>query len=186
MSEIATPGQLRMSYWRWAMFTVPALVLIGSLMGLLSNSGYDNRWFMALDRPAIVPPGWVFGVVWTTLYVLLGLSLAMILHARGARHVRPLRPRRIGEIDAVGAQRAVGRADLHRGTVLQAGHGGAFVEAHAALQGHPAQAAHQFAGLHGGGDGRVPARDVARRAGAPRHLGGREDRKSTRLNSSHW
>ena len=85
MSEIATPGQLRMSYWRWAMFTVPALVLIGSLMGLLSNSGYDNRWFMALDRPAIVPPGWVFGVVWTTLYVLLGLSLAMILHARGAR-----------------------------------------------------------------------------------------------------
>ena len=85
MSEIATPGQLRMSYWRWAMFTVPALVLIGSLMGLLSNSGYDNRWFMALDRPAIVPPGWVFGVVWTTRYVLLGLSLAMILHARGAR-----------------------------------------------------------------------------------------------------
>src|SRR3546814_8047387 len=53
-------------------------------MGLLSNSGYDNRWFAALDRPAIVPPGWVFGVVWTALYACLGLSLAMILHARGA------------------------------------------------------------------------------------------------------
>lgn len=85
MSEIATPDQLRMSFWRWAMATVPALVLIGSLMGLLSNSGYDNRWFAALDRPSIVPPGWVFGVVWTTLYTLLGLSLAMILHARGAK-----------------------------------------------------------------------------------------------------
>lgn len=85
MSEIATPDQLRMSFWRWAMVTVPALVLIGSLMGLLSNSGYDNRWFAALDRPSIVPPGWVFGVVWTTLYTLLGLSLAMILHARGAK-----------------------------------------------------------------------------------------------------
>ncbi|SNS65765.1 TspO/MBR family protein [Sphingopyxis indica] len=84
MTELATPGQLRMSYWRWALVTVPAIVLIGSLMGLLSNSGYDNRWFAALDRPAIVPPGWVFGVVWTALYACLGLSLAMILHARGA------------------------------------------------------------------------------------------------------
>jgi len=85
MTELATPGQLRMSYWRWALVTVPAIVLIGSLMGLLSNSGYDNRWFAALDRPATVPPGWVFGAVWTFLYVCLGLSLAMILHARGAK-----------------------------------------------------------------------------------------------------
>lgn len=85
MSEIATPGQLRMSYWRWAMFTVPAIVLIGSLMGLLSNSGYDNRWFAALDLPAITPPGWVFAVVWPLLYVCLGLALAMVLHARGAK-----------------------------------------------------------------------------------------------------
>ncbi|MDZ3830187.1 MAG: TspO/MBR family protein [Sphingopyxis sp.] len=85
MSEIATPGQLRMSYWRWAMITVPAIVLVGSLMGLVSNSGYDNRWFAALNLPAITPPGWVFATVWPLLYVCLGLSLAMILHARGAQ-----------------------------------------------------------------------------------------------------
>lgn len=85
MTELATPGQLRMSYWRWAMVTVPAIVLIGSLSGLLSNSGYGNRWFAALDLPAITPPGWVFGAVWPALYVCLGLSLAMVLHARGAK-----------------------------------------------------------------------------------------------------
>src|SRR3546814_10887644 len=50
MTEIATQGQLRMSYLRWALVTVPAIVLIGSLMGLLSNSGYGNRWFAALDQ----------------------------------------------------------------------------------------------------------------------------------------
>ena len=32
-----------------------------------------------------MPPGWVFGVAWTILYILLGLALAMVLHARGAR-----------------------------------------------------------------------------------------------------
>jgi tryptophan-rich sensory protein len=85
MSEIATPDQLRMSYWRWAMVTVPAIVLIGSLSGLLSNSGYGNRWFAALNLPTITPPGWVFAVVWPLLYIGLGLSLAMVLHARGAK-----------------------------------------------------------------------------------------------------
>jgi tryptophan-rich sensory protein len=67
------------------MVTVPAVVLIGSLSGLLSNSGYGNRWFAALDLPAITPPGWVFGVVWPILYICLGLSLAMVFHARGAK-----------------------------------------------------------------------------------------------------
>ena len=57
MTEIATPGQLRMSYLRWALVTVPAIVLAGSLSGLLSNSGYGNRWFASLDLPPITPPG---------------------------------------------------------------------------------------------------------------------------------
>jgi tryptophan-rich sensory protein len=39
---------------------------------------------VALNRPDIVPPGWVFGAVWTTLYIMMGLSLAMIINARGA------------------------------------------------------------------------------------------------------
>lgn len=84
MNEIASPGQLRMSFTRWALVTVPAIVAIGSLIGMLSNSGYQNRWFTALDLPSAVPPGWVFGVVWTTLYILIGLAFAMILNARGA------------------------------------------------------------------------------------------------------
>jgi hypothetical protein len=44
-----------------------------------------NAWFDALEKPAIMPPGWVFGLAWTILYILLGLALALILHARGAR-----------------------------------------------------------------------------------------------------
>lgn len=84
MTEIASPGQLRMSYLRWALVTVPLIVAIGSLVGRLSNSGFGNGWFDALDIPPIMPPGWAFGVVWPILYILLGLSLAMILNARGA------------------------------------------------------------------------------------------------------
>jgi benzodiazapine receptor len=32
-----------------------------------------------------MPPNWAFGLVWPLLYLLLGLALAIILNARGAR-----------------------------------------------------------------------------------------------------
>jgi tryptophan-rich sensory protein len=74
-----------MSFLRYALFTVPAVLLLGTVSGRIANSGYGNAWFDALQKPGLMPPGWVFGVAWTILYILLGLSLAMILHARGAR-----------------------------------------------------------------------------------------------------
>lgn len=85
MNGIASQGQLRLAYLRWALVTVPAIVFLGFLSGRLSNSGYGNPWFDALDKPALIPPGWVFGVAWTILYILMALAFAMILHARGAR-----------------------------------------------------------------------------------------------------
>lgn len=85
MNEIASPGQLRLAYLRWALFTVPAIVFLGFLSGRFANSGYGNRWFAALDKPDLMPPGWAFGVAWTILYVLMALALAVVLHARGAR-----------------------------------------------------------------------------------------------------
>ena len=85
MAGIASRSQLRMSFLRYALVTVPAVVLLGTLSGQLSGSGYGNAWFDALAKPGFMPPGWVFGAAWTALYVLLGLALAMLLHARGAR-----------------------------------------------------------------------------------------------------
>jgi tryptophan-rich sensory protein len=78
-----------MSFLRYALVTVPAVLLLGTLSGRVSNSGYGNPWFDALVKPEAMPPGWIFGLAWTILYILLGLSLAMILHARGSRG-RPL------------------------------------------------------------------------------------------------
>lgn len=84
MNEIASTGQLRMSLLRWSLVTVPAIVATGTIMGVLSNSGYNNAWFAALVPADVQPPGWLFGVVWTTLYALMGVALAMIIGARGA------------------------------------------------------------------------------------------------------
>jgi benzodiazapine receptor len=77
-----------MTFLRQALITVPLVVLLGIASGVLSGSGYDNGWFAALDKPAFTPPGWVFAVAWTILYTMLGLALALVLHARGSRFRR--------------------------------------------------------------------------------------------------
>ena len=85
MSELASSGQLRMAFVRWALVTVPACVFLGFFVGALSNSGNANGWYMALEKPSFQPPGWAFPVVWSILYAMMGFALAIVLHARGSR-----------------------------------------------------------------------------------------------------
>ena len=85
MNRLATPGQLRASLLRWSLFLIPAVILLGSLSGIVGGSGADGPWFMALEKPAIFPPPATFGIVWTALYAMMGLALAMVCAAWGAR-----------------------------------------------------------------------------------------------------
>ena len=84
MSELASSGQLRAAYLRWALFLVPGIVLLGFLSGVVAQSGPENAWFASLVKPAIYPPPAAFGIVWTVLYALMGLALAIVVTARGA------------------------------------------------------------------------------------------------------
>ena len=85
MNLLASSGQLRASFLRWALVCVPVIVLLGFLSGKVAQSGPDNPWFAALTKPAAYPPPALFGIVWTILYVLMGIALALVLSARGAR-----------------------------------------------------------------------------------------------------
>src|SRR3954470_22923953 len=85
LREIASKGQLRLAYFRWAMVTVPLVLLLGFASGRLAPSGDDNPWFAQLTKPDIMPPGWAFPVAWSIIYVLMGLALAMVINARRAR-----------------------------------------------------------------------------------------------------
>lgn len=82
MTGLASRGQLRASFIRWALFTVP-LCLLGVIPGRVWNA--QSAWYAALDKPAIMPPAIWFGLVWTTLFVLMGLALALVCAAWGAR-----------------------------------------------------------------------------------------------------
>lgn len=82
--EIASKSQLRLAFLRWAVVTVPFIVLLGFTSARIVPSGEENLWYQMLQKPAETPPGWMFPIAWTTIYVLLGLALAMIINARGS------------------------------------------------------------------------------------------------------
>lgn len=72
---------------------IPALALPLALGGL---SAWLNRGAMAsyapLNKPPLSPPGWLFPVVWTLLYLLLGLAsyLVAVSPVSGRRRERAL------------------------------------------------------------------------------------------------
>jgi tryptophan-rich sensory protein len=83
MTDATKPGDR--GIWKRALITVPAIVIAGSLIGYLSNSGFGNDWYDPLRKPTFQPPGWVFGATWTTLYTMMGIALATILNAPASK-----------------------------------------------------------------------------------------------------
>jgi len=61
-------------------------MLLGFLSGQLAGSAADNPWFEELRKPSIYPPAATFGIVWTVLYFLMGVSFAAICSAWGSRY----------------------------------------------------------------------------------------------------
>lgn len=53
----------------------------GTLIGMLNGPG---EWYRALDKPVFNPPDWVFGPVWTVLYILVGIAGARTFARRPA------------------------------------------------------------------------------------------------------
>lgn len=83
MNMLASRGQLRASFIRWSLFTVPLIVLLGFMAGQLG--GPNSAWFQGLEKPGIYPPPAAFGIVWSILYVMIGVSVALVCAAWGAR-----------------------------------------------------------------------------------------------------
>ncbi|AIN73226.1 tryptophan-rich sensory protein [Flavobacterium psychrophilum] len=57
--------------------SISACVLVGLLSSLATQSSV-NTWFLTLKKPFFNPPSWIFPLVWTILYILMGYSFAII------------------------------------------------------------------------------------------------------------
>jgi tryptophan-rich sensory protein len=72
---------MRLNYKKLAISI--ALPFIASAAGTLFTSTYG--WYEYISKPAFSPPNWVFGPVWTTLYLLMGISLYIIWNSKAKK-----------------------------------------------------------------------------------------------------
>ena len=56
-------------------------LIVGGVAALLSGSGMKE--FASLKQPPLTPPGWLFPVVWTILYVMMGTAYYMVNKIHG-------------------------------------------------------------------------------------------------------
>lgn len=55
-----------------------ALPLAAGALGGFATAGSVTTWYPTLAKPSFNPPAWVFGPVWTTLYLMMGVSLFLV------------------------------------------------------------------------------------------------------------
>ena len=60
----------RRNLWLLAMFVALSLGG-GTTIGMLTG---PDAWYATLAKPAFNPPNWVFGPVWSVLYVMIGVA----------------------------------------------------------------------------------------------------------------
>ncbi len=63
--------------WKKLIVCVLIPLAVGGLSGFLSRAGTET--FRSLNQPPLSPPGWLFPVVWSILYVLMGIASYLVL-----------------------------------------------------------------------------------------------------------
>lgn len=65
--------------WKQLLLCIAIPLAVGGLSAWLSEGSMEA--FDALNKPPLSPPGWVFPVVWTILYILMGVASWLVLRS---------------------------------------------------------------------------------------------------------
>ncbi len=57
-------------------FSIAVPLIVGATAAILTRDGMET--FESLEKPPLSPPGWLFPVVWTVLYILIGISRYLV------------------------------------------------------------------------------------------------------------
>lgn len=67
--------------------TIP--LLVGGLSGFFTVTGVES-WYQTINKPSWNPPNWIFGPVWTALYIMMGVALFLVWKSSGNANTKKL------------------------------------------------------------------------------------------------
>jgi translocator protein len=59
--------------WLWLVLWIVGCLAVGGFGGRWTAPQIPG-WYQTLTKPSFNPPGWIFGPVWTTLYILMAVA----------------------------------------------------------------------------------------------------------------
>ncbi len=63
-----------------------AVCLMAGGLGAIFTAGAVRDWYPGLTKPSWTPPGWLFGPVWTALYLMMAVAAWIVWQKRGFTH----------------------------------------------------------------------------------------------------
>lgn len=63
--------------WAKLILAIVICQAAGGLGALFTSTG-PNSWYATLEKPSWNPPNWIFGPVWTVLYLMMGVALYLV------------------------------------------------------------------------------------------------------------
>ncbi len=55
---------------------------LAGVLGSVFTAPAINSWYVSLAKPSFNPPNWVFGPVWTALFLLMGIALFLVWNSK--------------------------------------------------------------------------------------------------------
>lgn len=62
-------------------------LLVGAISGLFTALGVKG-WYANAVKPSFNPPNWIFGPVWTILYIMMGIALFLVWKAAADKQLK--------------------------------------------------------------------------------------------------
>jgi translocator protein len=74
-----------MKNWMKLVISIAIPLAVGGIAGLFTQPEID-KWYQTIEKPEWQPPNWVFGPVWTLLYIMMGIAMYLVWRSNGPVH----------------------------------------------------------------------------------------------------
>lgn len=74
--------------WKSLLTNLAVPLAVGGLSALLTKDAMKE--FASINQPPLAPPGWLFPVVWTILYIMMGLATYFLLQKNPSKEQRQM------------------------------------------------------------------------------------------------